>query len=187
MIEVDGGIVRLRVSFLRRWRPLIIPLLSGVGCLALGVALGVHLITKPTSVTTLGLLVFSIGAVVFGAGGITLTVRLVRYGRRASAGTPVLEATADTIQLHRPTQSSLQITRAKVASATFEFQVPTGARIFPTARLEWFDTRHRSLGEWNLNPMMGRSMRQWMDAAGIDGTVTNLGTQPIWRRRPSSR
>lgn len=183
MIEVAGDVVRLRVSFLRRWRPLIIPLLCGVACGVFGILLLDHLIAKPSSATTLGRVVFVILAVVAEVGGFALIAYLVSYGRRASAGMAVLEATADTIRLRRPSQTSLQVPRTKVASATFEFQVPTRARVFPTARLEWFDTKHRSLGEWYLNPMMGRSMQQWLDAVGIDGAVTNLGPQPIWRRR----
>jgi hypothetical protein len=178
MIVREGDTIRFRVGFAARWRATGgIVILGGI-CTVVGIADVVNLIADPASATTLGKAVFGVFGAVAVALGTGLAISGVRVGRRAAARLPVLEATTDTIRLRRPDKRTLEVARATVASASYQFRVPTRRDQRRKARLEWFDRRGRSVAIWNLDPLIGPPLQAWMAAVGIEGTVARADERP---------
>ena len=175
MIVADGETIRFRVGFAARWRATGGLVVLGATCTVIGIADLVNLVNDPASVTTLGKAVFGVFGVAAIALGAGLAFSGVRVGRRAAARIPVLEATTDTIRLRRPDQRTLEVARATVASASYQFHLPTRRDRRRKARLEWFDRQGRSVAVWNLDPLIGAPLQAWMAAVGIRGTVTRAG------------
>lgn len=174
MIITDIATIGFRVGFAARWRATGGLVVLGWICIAVGLADVANLITDPSSVTTLGKAVFAVLGVAALTLGTGLVISGVRLGRSVAARVPVLEATDDTIRLRRADRRTLEVSRATVTSATYQFHLPTRRDKRRKARLEWFDHRGRSVAVWNLDPLIGPSLQAWMGAVGIDGTITRL-------------
>lgn len=185
MIITDNDTIGFRVGFAARWRATGGLVVLGWICIAVGLADVANLITDPSSVTTLGKAVFAVLGVAALTLGPGLAISGVRLGRSAAARVPVLEATGDTIRLRRADRRTLELSRATVASATYQFHLPTRRDKRRKARLEWFDHCGRSVAVWNLDPLIGPSLRRgWVRSASMAPSPGWTGAAVRRERRP---
>lgn len=166
MTNWEGLTVRLRVPVLTRWRPAIPVVLVGILGLAGGLTGVSEVLAKSTSITTFGKVVFVVlGVVALALGGWLLRYG-ARMGRQASARTPQLEATPETIRLIRANRKPREVPRGKVAAASFELHPDDGEA--GLSYLEWFDEGRRSLGVWTLDPVVRRPLPRWLDDIHVE-------------------